>query len=178
VTYLLDTMIVSYFLQAGREEELAAAARLCPMAIVDDVRRELERDRERGGRAFQRWLDASSLRVLPIEVGSPVSTTLAALLNPATPDKGRGERASIAFAAHEASTTFVTHDKGGLWIALREVWAPGERLLGLPVFLRRLFEAKALTDPGTLDDLISIAVAAEQRPTWWAEWRARAGVES
>lgn len=38
MTYLLDTMMVSFFLRAGRERELAEAARTLPMAIVDEVR--------------------------------------------------------------------------------------------------------------------------------------------
>lgn len=49
MTYLLDTMLVSFFLRAGREVELAAAASRCPMAMVDELRQELEKDRRRGG---------------------------------------------------------------------------------------------------------------------------------
>ncbi|MBN1208406.1 MAG: hypothetical protein JXB05_26335 [Myxococcaceae bacterium] len=172
MTYLLDAMIVSYFRQAGHEDALAAAAKRCSMALVDEVRRELEADRSRGGRPFMRWLDTSNIGVRSIAVGSPASATLAQLLNPALPDKGRGERASIALAAHDVSLTFVTNDKNGMWIALRELWMPGERILGLAVFLRRLFEQAALMDPGVVDDVISIAIEAAQRPTWWASWRA------
>ncbi len=170
--YLLDTMIVSYFLQAAREGELAAAAKRCPMALVDEVRRELESDRDRGGGPLKKWLAASGIEVRSIAVGSAASTMLDQLLPPASPNKGRGERASIALAASDASLTFVTHDKNGVWLALREIWVPGERILGLAVFLRRLFEAGALTDPIVLDEVVSIALDAAQRPTWWASWRA------
>ena len=170
MTYLLDTMIVSYFLQASREDELAAAAERCPMALVAEVREELENDRERGGRAFKRWLAGSNIEVRPIAVGSPASITLTQLLNPASPSKNRGERASIALSASDASLALVTNDKNGMWIALRELWMPGERILGLPVFLRRVFEQGALKDPVVLDEVMS--VAAVQRPTWWAAFRA------
>jgi len=171
VIYLLDTNIVSYFLQAGRESDLAAAAKSCSMALVDEVRRELENDKVRGGRAFQKWLATSNIEVRPLVVGSPASTTLAHLLNPASPGKGRGERASIALAAHDASLTLVSYDKNGLWLALRELWVPGERILGVEVFLRRLFEQGALKDPAILDEVISNACAGAKRPTWWAPWR-------
>lgn len=172
MTYLLDTMIVSFFLQANREEELAAASRRCSMVIVDEVRRELENDRDRGGKAFKRWLAASNIELRSIEVGTPASATLSEMLNPVSPSRGRGERASIALAASDASLTFVTHDRGGMWIALREIWSAGERLLGLAVFLRRLFDQGVLQDPTSLDEVMSLAVDPAQRPTWWAAWRA------
>src|SRR5262245_21217005 len=139
MTYLLDTMIVSYFLQAGREAALAAAAGRSAMAVVDEVRQELEGERDRGGKAFRSWVSTSSIEVRAIEVGSAASGTLARLLSPMLPAKGRGERASIALAGSDATLTFVTHDKNGMWLALRELWMPGERVLGLAVFLRRLF---------------------------------------
>jgi hypothetical protein len=170
VTYLLDTMIVSYFLQAGREDALAAAAKCCSMALVDDVCRELKNDRDRGGRAFEKWLDTSNIAVRSMVVGSPASATLAQLLNAASPNKHRGERASIALTASDASLTFVTNDRNAMWIALRELWMSGERILGLAVFLRRLFEQAALGDPLVLDEVMSVAEAT--RPTWWASWRA------
>ena len=72
-------------------------------------------------------------------------------------------------------TTFVANDKNGLWIALRELWMPGERLLGLAVFLRRLFEQSTLEDPLILDEVMSVAGGPAQRPTWWAPWRAALG---
>lgn len=171
MTYLLDTMIVSFFLQAGREQELAGAARRCSMAIVDEVRVELENDRERGGPAFRKWLAVSSIDVRSIEIGSDAAATFAQLVHPATPSKGRGERASIALAASDAGLTLVSHDKNGMWMALREIWMPGERILGLAVFLRRLIEYGALEEPVVLDEVMSIGVDAAQRPTWWAAWR-------
>jgi len=43
VTYLLDTNVVSYFLQASREKDLSDAAKFIPLAIVGEVRDELGR---------------------------------------------------------------------------------------------------------------------------------------
>ena len=174
MTYLLDTMIVSYFLQAQRETELATAAKRCSIALVEEVRRELENDKTRGGRFFKKWFDASGIKPLAIELGTPAHATLAALVSPISTGKNLGERASIAVAASEATLTFVTNDKNGLCVALREIWMPGERVLGLAVFLRRLFEEHALEDPNALDDVMAVALTSpQQQPTWWASFRAR-----
>lgn len=173
MTYLLDTMIVSYFLQSQHEVELAMAAKCSPMALVNEVRHELENDKKRGGRSFKKWLDTSGIKSCAIEVGTPAHNTLVALVSPASTSKNLGERASIAIAASDASLTFVTNDKNGLCVALRELWMPGERILGIAVFLRRLFEQRALEDPLVLDDVMAIAVTSpQQQPTWWASWRA------
>jgi hypothetical protein len=59
-------------------------------------------------------------------------------------------------------------DRGGIWIALRELWAPGERLIALAVFLRRLVDAGAL-DGNTADDVMRRS--NHVLPTWWADWR-------
>lgn len=171
--YLLDANVVSYFFDVGRQSELAAAARHCPMAMVDEVRQELEKDPKRGGRPFRDWLAKSDIRPCSIEVGSAASATLAELLSLVkNDDKGLGERASIALAAFDPSMTFVTNDGNARQIALRELWAPGERVMRLSVFLRRLFDKAVLVDPTTLDGIIKRAYKREEWPTWWATWRA------
>lgn len=137
MAYLLDTQVVSYFLQARRENELAAAAAVVACAIVDEVRIELAADRTRGA-LFARWLPESHLQVVEILVGSPAELLLARLRSGVPAGAGRGERASIALAATDSAMVFAGMDKGGMWIALRELWAPGERLISLPVLLRRL----------------------------------------
>lgn len=173
MTYLLDTMIISYFLQAQREDALARAAALCRVAIVDEVRRELEVDTKRGGRPFTRWLSASGIVTRAIEVGSPAHSTLVALVGASSTNKNLGERASIALAASDSSLTFVSNDTNGLRLALREIWAPGERILGIAVFLRRLVEQGAVDDLSALDDVMKIVVNSTQlQSTWWASWRA------
>lgn len=167
--YLLDTNIVLYFSQTGHENEFARAAQRCSMALVEEVRRELGKDSEQQ-RAFRNWLSTSSIDVRSIEVGSDAPVTLAQ--SRVIPNLGLGERASIALAAFDETLTFVTHDKKAILFALRELWMPGERVLSLPVFLRRLFDQGHLVNPTVLDEIISIALTPAQRPTWWAPWRA------
>jgi hypothetical protein len=168
VTYLLDANVVSYFLQVRRESDLAAAAQAIPCAILDEVRQELETDRLRGAR-FKQWLPTSGLRVLTIAVGSDADRRLR-LLDPAlTTTRGKGERASIALATTDADLVFTAMDKGAMWIALRELWRPGERLIALPVFLRRLADAHALTGEAAEDVMRQ---SNQVVPTWWPSWRA------
>lgn len=173
MTYLLDTNVVLYFLQAQRETKLANAAKRCSMALVDEARKEIEKGKDHGGKSFRRWFDASGIQSIAIELGTPAHATLAALVGPAPAVKHLGERASIALAAWEPSLTFVTNDKNGLLLALREIWMPGERVLGFAVFLRRLFEQSALEDPQVLYDVMAVSNTPPQNtPTWWASWRA------
>jgi hypothetical protein len=171
VTYLLDTMIVSYFLETAHEATLAEASRELAMVMVGEVRSELRKDPRRGRPAFDRWLATSAIEVREIVVGSPASATLAQLVNPASPRQDLGERASIAMPASDETLAFVTHDKAAVWLALRELWQPGERIVGLAPFLRRLVELD-LVDAEVLDDIMGIAIATALRPTWWPTFRA------
>lgn len=168
MNYLLDANVVAYFIGAGQAEALSAASKMVSMTIVAEVRDELLRDKVRGGRWFEAWLAGSKINTRSILTGSAAATTLGALM-PAEGVKDVGERASIALAVHDPTLCFVTHDKNGLWIAVRETWSPGERLLGLAPFLRRLYEAKALVTPEVLDQVV--AMIPQQRPTWWSSWR-------
>ena len=164
--YLLDTQLVSYFLQARREADLAAAAALVPCAIAEIVRDELAADPTRGS-LFERWLPISHLAVIPIALGSPAEV-LWSRLQLGVARGGRGERASIALAAMNHEYVFAGMDKGSMWIALRELWAPGERLISLPVFLRRLVDGGALAGEAA-DDVMQRS--NQLLPTWWADWR-------
>jgi len=83
--------------------------------------------------------------------------------------RGRGERASIALAAHDASRVLVANDRNAMWLALDELHLPGERIIGVPVFLRRLREQAALTVEA-IDGVMGMRQG--RRPTWWAAWRA------
>jgi hypothetical protein len=168
MTYLLDTQVVSFFLQARREEDLAAAATTVRCAIADEVRVELTSDPTRG-RLFEQWLPSSHVQTISIPIGGPADLLLTRLqIGLATP-RGRGERASIALAAMDADLVFTGMDRGGMWIALRELWSPGERLISLPVFLRRLVDARALGGDAAEDVMRRSTQAV---PTWWADWRA------
>lgn len=169
MTYLLDNNIVSYFVQTRRHTELTEAAAMVPCAIVDRVEQELKDDVSRR-RFFETWLPSSNLVVHPIRLGSAAEDQLARL-EPELKKRGRGERASIALAANDPTLVFTAMDKNALWLALRELWSPGERVIGLPVFLRRLVEAKALAR-SVADEVLVYAQPNQPTPTWWADWKA------
>jgi hypothetical protein len=177
-TFLLDTNIVSSFLRAGREKELATASQRISLEIVDEVRRELEADRQYGGRAFVSWLAGSKISIRRIPLGSEAAATFAELLHPKEPHKDLGERASIALAAAEPALVLVTHDKNALWIAIREIWRGASQVMGIAPFVRHLFDRGALVDPDVADEVIKLSGPQEQRPTWWAPWRAALGAPS
>lgn len=174
-TFLLDTNIVSGFLRAGREQELATASQRISLEIVDEVRRELEADRQYGGRAFASWLAGSNISIRRISLGSEAAATFAQLLHPKEPHKDLGERDSIALVAAEPALVLVTHDKNALWIAIREIWRGAAQIMGIAPFLRLLFDRRALADPDIADEVIKLSGPQEQRPTWWASWRAALG---
>ena len=171
MTFLLDTQVVSYFLQARRHQELAEAAARVRCAIVDEVRLELTADATRG-KLFERWLPASQLTVLAIELGSPADAWLSRLQVGVTSGGGRGERASIALCATREDLVFTGMDKNAMWLALRELHAPGERLISLAVFLRRLVDVEATTGEAA-DDVLRHS--QQMIPTWWANWRSARG---
>jgi len=171
LTYLLDNNVVSYFLHARREADLMEAARRCSLAIAEEVRKELRRSRRDGDR-FTAWFADGAVASLPIAVGSDIDATYQALTPPTT-ERGKGERASIALAAHDPSLVLVANDRNAMWLALAELHHAGERMIGVPVFLRRLHEQAGLV-PDAVDAVT--AVYPGRRPTWWADWRARLGV--
>jgi hypothetical protein len=166
--YLLDTQVVSFFLQARREDDLAVAAAKIPCIIADEVRGELADDPIRG-KLFEQWLPSSHVEVVGIPLGGPADVVLKRLQTGLVTRRGRGERASIALAAADPDLVFAGMDRGGMWIALRELWFPGERLIALPVFLRRLVDASALAGQAA-DDVMRRST--QLLPTWWADWRA------
>jgi hypothetical protein len=168
LTYLLDNNVVSYFLHSRREADLMEAAHRCPLAIAEEVGKELKRSRRDGDR-FRAWFTGGRIASLAIGVGSEVDATFEALTPPTT-ERGKGERASIALAAHDASLVLVANDRNAMWLALAELHQPGERMIGVPVFLRRLHEQAALA-PEALDAVMSCYPG--RRPTWWADWRAK-----
>lgn len=168
MTYLLDNNVVSYFLHSRREADLMAAARRCSLAIADEVGKELRRSRRDGDR-FKAWFIGGNIASLAIAVGSEIDATFEALQPPAT-ERGKGERASIALAAHDASLVLVANDRNAMWLALAELHHRGERMIGVPVFLRRL-HAQAGLVPEAIDAVMGCYPG--RRPTWWADWRAK-----
>lgn len=167
MTYLLDNNVISYFLHCRQEVALMAAGARCPLAIADEVRVELLKSRTDGER-FKKWFAAGEIENLEIVVGSDIDSTFQSL--PVSNSvRGRGERASIALAAHDASRVFVANDRNAMWLALDELHLPGERMIGVPVFLRRLREQAALPVEA-IDGVMDMRRG--RRPTWWATWRA------
>lgn len=164
--YLLDNNVVSYFWNAGREGELAAASQRVALGICEEVRDESEKMR---GKRFRDWLTKSAIQVRGIELGSAAHRTLIALHPDVGVLKDLGERASIALCAHDRDLVFVANDKKALWLALRELHLRGERILGLLVFLRRLHEDGGLP-PEALDEVVTIS--QHSTPTWWRDFRA------
>lgn len=109
--------------------ELAQVAATIECAIVEEVKGELERDPTRG-RSFAGWIPTSNLKVLSIAIGSVAEKALEQLEIHLETARGHGERASIALAATDPRLVFTGMDKNGMWIALRELWGDGERLVG------------------------------------------------
>jgi len=169
--YLLDTNVVSYFLNTKRHDALRAVAGRVGLAIVDEVRVELEAHKTLGP-FVKKWLPRTKLEVRAIVVGSAEYECYLALKPNSVTLKDNGERASIAVAATNPSFVFVASDKNALWLGLRELHEPGERILGVHVWLRRL-HADAALDLAALDDVA--AASGVPYPTWWTEWRKTIG---
>jgi hypothetical protein len=166
VRYLLDANVLSYFLQCRREGDLATSATVVPLAIAEEVYDEVVADRQRGAH-FRRWFPQSNITKVPVLVGSSAHQTLNDLSANLATRRGAGERASIAIAANNSEFVFVANDKGALWIALRELHLPGERVLGLAVFLKRLRDLGGLP----LDAVVAAMTVSDMpKPTWWAPW--------
>ncbi len=166
MTYLLDNNVVQYFIHGGRGADLATAARRVPIAVAREVYQEACTGRlAAAGRAA---LPLEAVKVLDIIIDSPVDVTLAALA-PLGAARGHGERESIAFALHDPSLVFVANDRNAMWMALNELHAPGQQMIGVPVFLRRLHEEGALPPP-CIDQVMRHWQG--RPPTWWADWRA------
>lgn len=166
-TYLLDTNIISYFLNGDHLAELSRMTSVVQLALVDEVRTELEGHPTRGS-TFLSWLPGSGLKVIEIVVGSPAHTKLLALSPALSARRGRGERASIAVAAVDPELVFVANDKNALWLALRELHSEHSRIIGVFTFLRWCREQAALS-LGAIDDVAKASGAG--RPSWWPEWR-------
>jgi hypothetical protein len=169
VRYLLDNNVVSYFFQARRHADLAATAGRVSLALSEEVHDELARAPAFGQR-FAAWFPTSGITMIPIVIGSEADGIEQELSVGLTTPRGRGERASIALAAVDPELCFVANDRNALWIALRELHATGERIIGLPVLLRRLHELGGM--PREAAEAV-MTISTLPKPTWWARWIAR-----
>jgi hypothetical protein len=166
--YLLDNNIVSYFFNADLQADLARIAGALTLAIVREVHEEAPRHATKGA-VYEKWLPSSGVTVRDIAVGSPGSGILADLQLSTGSLSDLGEFASIAIASEDPSLIFVTNDKAALWIALRELYAPGERVIRFPTFLRRAHDAVGLSQ-AAVTKLAKHAQVSDAPPTWWSAW--------
>lgn len=167
MSYLLDNNLLSYFWNSGNQEELRVASTKLGFMIVGEVRDEFL-DKARPVAPQRRaWLPKTGIKILEIAVGSPEHKTLNALLPPGKVAKGLGERASIAIAAEHPELVFVSNDSKALWMALRELHSEKSRILGIPVFLRRLHESGAIST-AAMSSVLTWSKHSE--PTWWASY--------
>lgn len=168
--YLLDANVFGYFWSAGHRRALEDAAAQIGLVTVAEVRRELGRSRGDGAGRLA-WLDRTKIDVRAIELGAPSATTLAELtVTRELANRGKGERECIALAAHDHSLCFVANDQNAMWLALRELHAPGERLIGVPVFLRRLADVGVLRRATVEDVFVAWRGRSGVAPTWWSGW--------
>lgn len=173
MTFLLDNNALSYFFNASEQGAPSDASHKVSLAVVGEVADELRKHPTFGAK-FDNWLAKTAIRERAIAVGSAADAVLQEL-HPASAPKDLGEHASIALAATDLQYVFVANDKGALWLALNELVEPGERIVGLRVFLRRLREHAKL--PGRAIDGV-VRAAQGKHPTWWAAWVAQAATST
>lgn len=182
--YLLDSNVIFDFQRSGSGTDgllsaLVAASARVTMAVVDEVYSEVAvpqpnatSDNVGKRRAAQRLLDDSGISVAEILPSTPESALFQQLLRSPGQSHDLGEAASIAFARYApGDLVFVTGDKNGAISALNEIHGKGERVMRVPVFVRVLYEAEAIT----ASVVRGVAVRAASHglvPTWWAAWLA------
>jgi hypothetical protein len=102
-------------------------------------------------------------------VGGVGSTCLGLLWTNTGSLKDLGELASIAVAVEDASLVFVCNDHNAVWIALRELFQPGEHVVRFSTFLRRAHDNVGLRR-SVVEKLAKLAQLAHAPPTWWTDW--------
>lgn len=169
-------MVVADFQNAGHLPALAAASKVVPVALVEEVFSELtiaspdakQRQRDRARQA-QTELAAGDFEVFEIHPGTREQEMFSLLRGARTSQHDRGEAASIAMASAHADLLFVTGDKNGTLSALNELSGTGERVMRVPVFVKVLFTAGALS----VSDARAVAPFAASHgitPIWWDDW--------
>lgn len=167
MTYLLDANVLAYFWNVNQQQALATAAAKVSLAAAEAVKDELERAPKYGSR-FKNWIGTTAIAVVPIIALSDVHTHLLALQPDPTKLKDKGERASIAIAGQDPNFAFVANDKAALWLALHELHQREARIIGVRVFLRRMYEETQMA-PNVIDEVARAAQGPV--PTWWNDWR-------
>jgi hypothetical protein len=168
--YLLDNNVVSYFFNAGLERELSRIAQALQLGVVREVHEEAARHPNKGHQ-YEQWQPSSALTVRDIVVGGAGSACLACLQTASGSLRDLGELASIALAFEDPSLVLVSNDKNAIWIAMRELHEPGERIIRFSTFLRRAHSFAGLTR-AMASELAKHAQLVHAPPTWWSDWLA------
>ncbi|MCU0684584.1 MAG: hypothetical protein MUF34_20450 [Polyangiaceae bacterium] len=173
--YLIDSNVIIDFQQGGRLKELVAAAKAVPLAIVEQVFTEVAvpEPGEKQARADEKRSASKSLldgavQVVVLQPGTPAENLYATLVK----THGRGEAASISFALYEGpDCVFVTGDGPAAILALNELSDGTERVMRVPVLVRRLYEAGAL-EASVVHAVALRVISHGLEPSWWATWLA------
>ena len=169
-TMLLDANVVSYFFNASRKQELGTIAQVLSLAVVEEVHQEALNHKKRGDE-YRKWQLSSGLTVRSLAVGGVGSVCLGTLRGGSNDMKDLGEHASIALAVEDPSLLLVTNDKGGAWLGLRELVAPGERVIRIWSFLQRA-QVAANLGATAVKAIAESAHLKNDEPTWWNAWLA------
>ena len=180
MTFLLDANVFLDFQNGGLLPELVTAAQVVDMAVAEQVFDEVTLPKPGDssalvGKKRQAALVLREARINKLEIApaTPEAELMQSLLAPlqTLKNKDQGEAASIAIAARDPSLLFVTGDKTAVLWALNELFHKGERVMRVPVFVRTLFESKAL-DRATVRGIAERASCHGAVPSWWASWLA------
>jgi hypothetical protein len=185
VRFLLDANVLVDFQSAELLPTLMQASHRVSMAVAENVFDEvtLPKTTDSSEMVGKKRLAATAFlqsKIDKIEIypGTPSTWTSAATLMQGllalrvnAKLKDHGEAASIAVAASDANLLFVTGDKNAVWWALNELFHTGERIMLVPVFIRKLFESLAL-DANGVRRVASRATSHGPVPSWWASWLA------
>jgi hypothetical protein len=167
-SYLLDNNVISYFFNAGRQDDLARVAKKLGLVVVREVHEEAENHPSKGN-AYKKWQPSSGIIIRDIGVGSDASAVLAQLQKNTAKLKDLGELASIALATDDPAVTFVSNDHGASWLTLNELHQPGERVIRFATFLQRAHDSVGLTRAAA-KELAKKAQIPDRPPTWWQPW--------
>lgn len=178
--FLLDANILIDFQNANVLPSLVHAAQSVEMAVAEEVFDEitLPKPHDTPGTVGKKRQAAEALKDAPITKlellpGTPEAKLIQSLLAPlrSVTEKDQGEAASIALAASDARLLFVTGDKTAVLWALNELFHTGERVMRVPVFVRTLFDRRALP-ANAIRQVAERAVSHGATPSWWPSWLA------
>lgn len=180
MTFLVDANVFIDFQKSNLLSELVQVSHSVKVAIAEQVFEELtfpkkEDSEKRKGekRVALSSLRQSQLDIIEIGPETAEAKLMETLLAPlkTLKEKDRGEAASIAIASCSSELVFVTGDNTAIVWALNELFGTGERVMRVPVFIRKLYECGALSAIA-VKGVAERAASHGQIPTWWTSWLA------